>query len=75
MISADKHRHPELARPSMGNFGRNEWAILGTSCGNIQQLAGSIIQGLSHAYACAYADTTHNSGEAPGGMAGQGALC
>lgn len=75
MISADKHRHPELARPSMGNFGRNEWAILGTSCGNIQQLAGSIIEGLSHAYACAYADTTHNSGEAPGGMAGQGALC
>jgi len=53
----------------MGNFGRNEWAILGTSCGNIQQLAGSIIEGLSHAYACAYADTTHNSGESPGGMA------
>lgn len=75
MTSADKHRHPKLARPSLGNFGRNEWAILGTTCGTIQQLAGKLVQVLSPAYACAYADTSHNAGEMPGGMTGNGAIC
>ena len=75
MISADKHRHPKLARPSLGNFGRNEWAILGTTCGTVQQLAGKLVQILSPAYACAYADTSHNAGEMPGGMNANGTIC
>jgi hypothetical protein len=36
VISADKHRHPELAKPLMGKFGRNEWAILGMNCSSIR---------------------------------------
>lgn len=75
MISADKHRHPELAKPLMGNFGRQEWAILGTSCGSIRDLAGQLIGELSPSYACAYADTSHHAGESPEGMTGYGAHC
>lgn len=75
MISEDKHRHPKLVKPSLGNFGRNEWAILGTSCGKIQQLADALIQRLSPAYACAYADTSHHTEEPPEGMPANGAIC
>ena len=75
MISADKQRHPELAKPLMGKFGRNEWAILGTNCSSIRDLAGELVRVLSPSYACAYADTSHHAGEFPEGMTGYGAQC
>lgn len=75
MISEDKSRHPKLSRPSTGNFGRSEWAILGTTCSNIQHLAGLLVSELSPVFACAYADTAHHAGEIPLGMTGLGAVC
>ena len=53
-------KHAKLARPALGNFGRNEWAIFGAPCINIKLLADTIIGGLSATYKCAYADTSHN---------------
>lgn len=56
-----KHKkHASLARPVTGNFGRNEWAILGAPCINIKLLAADVITALSPQYKCAYADTSHN---------------
>jgi molybdopterin-guanine dinucleotide biosynthesis protein A len=56
-----KHKkHASLTRPVTGNFGRNEWAILGAPCINIKLLANDVIAALSPQYKCAYADSSHN---------------
>jgi len=52
-------KHTKLARPATGNFGRNEWAIVGGYCVAIKLLADQIITALSPIYECAYADTSH----------------
>jgi len=59
MISQEHKKHAELTKPSQGNFGRNEWAILGTPCSAIKGLAEEIIHELSSSYKCAYVDAAH----------------
>jgi hypothetical protein len=56
----DHKKHAAIARPANGNFGRNEWAIVGGTCTAIKLLADRIITALSAEYQCAYADTSHN---------------
>lgn len=59
-----KHqKHSKLNRPSFGNFGRNEIAIVGAKCNVIQQLAGQIINELSVDYNIAYIDADHKAPE------------
>lgn len=53
------NKHTKLAKPSPGNFGRNEWAILGAPCTVIKLLADDILRALAPDYKGAYADTTH----------------
>lgn len=61
-----KHqKHAKLTKPNYGNFARNEWAIIGTPCGNIQQLAYQLIQQLTANYKVAYVDADHAHGDAP----------
>ena len=52
-------KHAKLTRPDYGNFSRNEWAIIGTPCGKIQQLAYALTGGLSKNYKVAYVDADH----------------
>ncbi len=52
-------KHVKMDRPSYGNFGRNEWAIVGGPCTLIKILADQVISALSSQYKCAYADTAH----------------
>lgn len=52
-------KHGDGARPDFGFFGRNEWAILGTTCENIQQLAFNLTKQLSKNYKVAYVDADH----------------
>ena len=59
MISQEHKKHAELTRSSQGNFGRNEWAMLGTPCSEIKKLADEIIGNLSGSYKCAYVDAAH----------------
>jgi molybdenum cofactor guanylyltransferase len=59
MISQEHKKHTELVKPTQGNFGRNEWAILGTPCPVIKILAEEIIRNLSADYKCAYVDAAH----------------
>lgn len=74
MISDGHKKHADLKRPAMGNFGRNEWALVGAPCVYIKALADKVIAALSPQYKCAYADTSHNDEiiMAPGRM-GSGA--
>jgi molybdopterin-guanine dinucleotide biosynthesis protein A len=68
MANSDKkhQKHTNLARPDFGYFHRNEWAILGTPCGNIQRLAYAIVDRLSEIYNVGYDDADHAHGdEAP----------
>lgn len=52
-------KHTKLARPALGRYGRNEWAILGAPCGIIQSLAADVIHAFSGRYACAWLDADH----------------
>ncbi len=53
-------KHGSLNKPSLGNFGRNEWAIIGGLCSVIKSLADKVFAALSPHYQCAYADTSHH---------------
>ncbi|MEM9820144.1 MAG: NTP transferase domain-containing protein [Bacteroidota bacterium] len=59
-----KHqKHTQLARPNYGQFARNEWAIIGSPCGNIQQLAYDLTRALSDQYKVAYVDADHQGAD------------
>lgn len=56
----EKHqKHTKLTRPKYGNFGWQEWAILGTNCGAIQKLSATIVEKLGHQFNLAYVDASH----------------
>ncbi len=68
----EKHqKHAKLTRPDIGNFARSEWAIIGTPCGNIQQLAKKIAEkltpeeesGQAPQYTVGYVDADHKAGD------------
>lgn len=52
-------KHANIARPDYGFFGRNEWAILGTPCGNIKKLASDLTRYFSNDYKVACVDADH----------------
>ncbi len=59
-MPATKHqKHAKLTRPNFGHFSRNEWAIIGTPCGNIQELATQLTAQLANQYKVAYVDADH----------------
>jgi molybdopterin-guanine dinucleotide biosynthesis protein A len=60
MTSKDHNKHAYLAKPALGTFGRNEWAVVGTNCGAIKELADALIRELSPTWQCAYADASHD---------------
>ncbi|MFC6997943.1 NTP transferase domain-containing protein [Rufibacter roseus] len=59
MTSKEHKKHTAIARPSYGNYSRQEWAILGTNCGAIKQFADTVISALAPEFACAYVDAQH----------------
>ena len=77
MAKTNSHqKHANLTRPALGNFGRMEWAILGTPCGNIQTLAAGLTRFLSKQCKVAYVDADHQSADqevGPEGMLAHGA--
>ncbi len=64
MISKEHKKHSDIARPSLGNFGRNEFAFVGTTCANIKTLSDAVIKVLSAKYKCAYIDADHKDANA-----------
>lgn len=59
MISKEHKKHSDIAKPSLGDFGRNEFAVVGTTCSNIKALSEAVIKALSVKYKCAYIDAEH----------------
>jgi molybdenum cofactor guanylyltransferase len=60
----EKHqKHAKLTRPDIGNFARSEWAIMGTPCGNIQQLSKKIAEKMTPQYIIGYVDADHKAGD------------
>lgn len=65
----EKHqKHAKLTKPLHGHFARNEWAIIGTPCGNIQNLANALAGqmspiGMQAQYKVAYIDADHKAGD------------
>ena len=57
-----KHqKHTKLIRPNQGEFGRNEWAILGTVCNDIKAISHQVINNLQSDFQLAYVDADHQS--------------
>ncbi len=60
----EKHqKHAKLTKPLFGNFSKNEWAIIGTPCGNIQKLAKDMTEQVTPQYKVAYVDADHKAGD------------
>lgn len=60
MISDGKHsKHARLTRPITGEYHRQEWAILGTPCGDIRSLTASIVTALGSRWQLGYLDEDH----------------
>ncbi|WP_082391230.1 NTP transferase domain-containing protein [Jiulongibacter sediminis] len=58
-----KHqKHTKLSKPEIGNFGRNELSLVGAPCGEIQELAAAIIEGLNIPNST-YIDADHSFGD------------
>lgn len=59
-----KHqKHTALTRPDFGNFSRQEWAILGTNCGNIQKLSRTILKQIGTSFSLGYVDADHKNAD------------
>ena len=68
---AQHTKHPPMARPHIGEFGRHELAILGAPCGKIKELVARLLPHLAPALSVAYVDADHAAGDdAAGGGAG-----
>jgi len=63
-MDLEKHKkHAALTNPGFGVFGRHEWAILGTPCDNIKELAFKLTKALSPIWNVAYVDADHTSSD------------
>ncbi|CAD5248920.1 MULTISPECIES: NTP transferase domain-containing protein [unclassified Imperialibacter] len=63
-ISKEKHsKHAKLAKPMGGSYHRQEWAILGTPCGEIRKLVGGLCAVLGEKWKLVYLDEDHKASE------------
>lgn len=62
----NKHqKHPKLDKPNLGMYARNELALVGTSCSEIQRLSKWLMSKLSSNFKLAYLDADHASFDNP----------
>ena len=63
MNSKPHQKHAHLTKPEVGQFNRNEWAIVGTACDKIKELAFEVTKRLTPALKVAYVDADHKSAD------------
>ncbi|HRF41340.1 MAG TPA: molybdopterin-guanine dinucleotide biosynthesis protein MobA, partial [Saprospiraceae bacterium] len=57
-----KHtKHGAIVKPAIGQYGRNEWAVIGAPCELIEQWVGSVSNRLSPKWQCAFTDADHQT--------------
>lgn len=61
-MSGKHHKHPPLAKPKIGEYGRHEIGLLGTKCSVIHNLSIKLSQALD-LQRSAYIDAEHGEGE------------
>lgn len=54
------HKHPPLVRPIRGMYHRNEWAIYGSTCGQIESFFNELNKRFSPRYQLTYVDADHH---------------
>ncbi len=57
-------KHARLTRPRAGQWGRNEFALIGAPCGRLQALARTIAEGLAEHGLVAWLDADHSQSDA-----------
>jgi len=57
------HKHPPLTRPRLGMYHRMEWAIYGTTCGEVESFYQSIEYHFQDKYLLSYVDADHSDDE------------
>lgn len=72
--SRQHQKHAKISRPNLGTFHRNEWAILGTTCGRIKELAYALIENLKSDYRLGYVDADHKNADDPADKGPQSAM-
>ncbi|MGL1889210.1 MAG: NTP transferase domain-containing protein [Reichenbachiella sp.] len=66
-----KHqKHSKIAKPALGEFGRVEFSILGTPCGDIKKIASLITHALQEKFKIAYIDADHKSADNKSNLTG-----
>ncbi|MDF1697497.1 MAG: NTP transferase domain-containing protein [Saprospiraceae bacterium] len=61
MKANKKHqKHPPLTRPKIGNYHRLEWAVYGTTCGEIETFFENLNTRLAEDYRLSYIDADHS---------------
>lgn len=55
----DHRKHPPLAKPDLGEWGRNEFAFIGAPCNVIRDLTQALTQRLASAWKVCYVDADH----------------
>ena len=66
MTSNGPHRkHPKITKARLGHYARNEWAIYGTTCTNIESLAKLLIGQLGEDFPIAWIDADHQDHTQP----------
>jgi molybdopterin-guanine dinucleotide biosynthesis protein A len=63
MEPAAHRKHGKIVKPSLGNFGRNEFAILGAPCTLIKEMAAWIASELQAISRVAYVDADHKQSD------------
>lgn len=58
-------KHPTLARPQLGQFARQEWAILGAPCSVIAEMSEQWLAALGSELKLAYVDAEHQTTALP----------
>ncbi|MCJ8165056.1 NTP transferase domain-containing protein [Pontibacter sp. E15-1] len=71
MTLKEHKKHSVLTKPALGHFARNEWAFVGTPCGEIKTLADQVIAALSSSYKCSYVDASHAHADAAATLPGR----
>ena len=59
MTSQTHHKHPKLTKPDYGYCHKNEWAILGTTCDRINEIA-SFLRNANHELKSVFIDADHH---------------
>ncbi len=54
------HKHPPLKRPQLGNYHTLEWAVYGTTCGDIEAFYDSVNECFQGKYRLSYIDADHS---------------